>query len=431
VRVTREKTENSQTFLSIEMEPDEIEKSLEKSYRRLVKKTNIPGFRKGKAPREILERYIGRGSLLEDALDELIPNAYQEAIKEQGIEAIAQPQIEITQVDPVVFKATVPLKPTVELGDYHSIRVTPEVIEIKEEDVNAAMEQLRHRYATWEPVERPVEFSDLVVLDVESTVEDKPLINQQGAQYQVLENLLFPAPGFAEQLVGMKAGEEKSFALQYPEDYSRSELANKEAQFKVKISEVKQERLPELNDEFARTVNPDFETIDSLREKVVADLKREIDERNRIDLENRAIEAVVGITKLEFPPVLVELEINRLIEEQARRWQMTGRGLDEYLKAVNKTEDELREELRPMAEKRITQSLVLGKIAEEEKIEVANSEIDAEIKKMTEGTGSTEDKEELRKFLDTPQSRGSIERILLTQKTVQRLVEIAKGPAEE
>ena len=429
MKVTNEKTENCQVFLSIEMEPAEVEESLEKSYYRLVRKMNIPGFRKGKAPREILERYIGKDSLLEDALDNLLPEAYEKAIKEQKIEAIAQPHIEIAQTDPVVFKATVPLPPKVELGDYHHIQVTPEAVELTEDDVNAAIEQLRHQQATWEPVERPVDFDDLVVLDIESNIEDKPFINQKGVQYQVLHDLPFPAPGFAEQLPGMKRGEDKEFKLQFPLDYPRGDLAGKEPLFKVRVTEIKQESLPELNDEFAREVDPGLETLDSLRERVSTNLRLRAEERAKIDFEERVIEAVVDITELEFPPVLVEMETDRLLNQQSRRLQMGGKGLEEYLTSINKTEKELREELRPLATKRVTHSLALGKIAEEEKIEASNSEIEAEIENMTKS--AADNKDELQKFLNTPQSKGSIKQVLITRKTIQRLVEIAKGSGEE
>ncbi len=178
MKITNEKIENSQVFLTIEMEPAEVEKSLEKSYHRLVKKTRIPGFRQGKAPRPVLERYIGKESLLQDALNNLVPEAYTEAIKEQEIEAFAQPHIEITQTVPLVFKATVPLRPEIKLEDYHLIQVKPEdVVELTDEDVSAAIEQLRHQHATWEPVERQVDLSDLVILDIESHIEDRPFIN--------------------------------------------------------------------------------------------------------------------------------------------------------------------------------------------------------------------------------------------------------------
>jgi len=425
VKVTNEKTENCQAFLTVEMEPDEVEESLERSYHRLVSKTAVPGFRKGKAPRDVLERYIGKERLLEDTLDSLLPEAYEKAIKEQKIEAFAQPHIEIAQTDPVIFKMAVPLTPTIKLGDYHHIQVAPESVELTEDDVSAAIEQLRHQHATWEPAERPVDFNDLVVLDIESNIEDEPFINQKGAQYQVIRELPFPAPGFAEQLVGMRRDEEKEFKLQFPSDYSRKELAEKEPSFKVRVTEIKQERLPELNDEFAKEISPDFNSLDLLREKVSTNLRFRAEEKARIDFEERVIEAVADTTKLEFPPILVEMETDQLINQQLRRWQMGGKGLEEYLSSINKTEEELRQELNPLATKRVNQSLTLGRIAEEEKFEVSDSEINAEIENMTKS--ATENKDELNKFLNTPQARKSIEQVLITRKTIQRLVEIAKG----
>ena len=429
MKVTREKTENSQAFLSIEMEPAEVEESLRKSYNRLVKKANIPGFRKGKAPREILERYIGKESLLEDALNTLIPQAYEKAITEQQIEAIARPSIEIAQTDPVVFKAIVPLKPTIKFGDYHKIQVKQEPVEITEDDVNAVIEQLRYRHATWEPVERVVDFEDLVVLDVESSIEDKPFINQKEVQYQVLRDYSFPAPGFAEQLVGMKKGEDKEFKLQFPSDYPRGELAGKEVSFKARVTEVKQRILPELNDAFAGEINPELKTLASLREKVSTDLKLRAEEKARIDFEERVIDAVIDLAELEFPPILVESEIDQLLREQSRRLQMGGKELEDYLRSVKKTEKELREELRPLATKRVTRSLVLGRVAEEEKVEANDSEIDTEIENIIKDVAENKDK--LQKSLNTPQMRESIREVLLTRKTVQRLVEIAKTSTVE
>ena len=425
MKVTREKTENSQAFLRIEMEPAEVEESLEQSYHRLVRKASIPGFRKGKAPRAVLERYLGRDSLLEDALNNLLPQAYDEAVKEQEIEAIATPSIEIAQTDPVVFKATVPLKPTIELGDYHQIQLTPEPVELTDDEVDTVIEQLRRQHAIWEPVERPANFDDLVALDIESHIEEKPFINQQGVQYQILPDQPLPVPGFAEQLPGMKGGEEKEFKLQLPKDYPRGELAGKEARFKVRVSEIKQQRLPELDDEFATSVNPDFKTLDSLRERISANLRLMAEEKARREFEERIIEAVVDISQVEFPPVLVEMEIARLLDQQMRRLQASDIGLEEYLGRINKTGEELREELRPLATKRVTSSLVLGRIAEEEKIEVADAEIDAELENMVQS--ATGNKDEMQKLLDSPQARNSVEQILTTRKTIQRLVEIAGG----
>ena len=406
------------------MEPDEVDDSLEKSYRRLAKKTNIPGFRKGKAPRAVLERYIGKERLLEDALNGLLPDAYEKAVKEQSIEPFAQPQIEIAKTDPVIFKVAVPLTPVIKLGDYHQIQVAPEPVEVTEDDVSAAIEQLRHQRATWEPVERPVGFKDLVTLDVESSIGDKPFVNQKGVQYQVLQELPLPAPGFAEQLVGIRRDEEKEFKLQVPAGYPKDELAGKEPSFKVKVSEIKQEKLPELNDEFAQEMGADFKNVDSLREKVSTNLRLRAEEKAKIDFEERVIEAVAGAAELEFPPVLVEMETDRLVNQQLRRWQLGS--LEEYLNRIKKTEEELRKELNPPATKRVTQSLVLGRIAEEEKFEVSDTEIDAEIENMTRDAGQDK-KDELNKYLNTPQARRSIEQVLITRKTIERLVEIAKG----
>ena len=427
MKATKEKTENSQVFLTIEMEPTEVEDALEKSYHRLVKKTNIPGFRKGKAPRVILEGYIGKERLLEDALNRLIPQAYEQAVKEQQIDAFAQPQIEVTQTDPVVFKATVPVRPTVKLGDYHSINLTPEPVELTEDSVDGVIERLRHQQAIWEPVERPVNFDDLVALDIESSIEGEPFISQKGMQYWVRRDASFPVPGFVEQIPGMVQGEVKEFKLQIPADYPRSELAEKEPQFKVTVTEVKQEKLPELNDELAKQINPEFETLDTLREKVSADLRQQAEEKAKIDFEEKVIQQVVDLAQVEFPPVLVEMEVDQLINEQSRRLQMGGQGLENYLKSVNKTEAELREEIKPVATKRVTRSLVLGEVADEEKIEVSDSEIDAKIEEFTQN--SPKDKEEMQKFLNTPQSRESIKNLLITRKTIQSLVEIAKGQA--
>ena len=428
MKVTNEKTENRQAFLTVEMEPAEMEKSLEEAYRRLVKRANIPGFRKGKAPRDVIERYLGRGSLLEDALNKLVPEACEQAIKEQAIEAIAQPQVEITQTEPLIFKATVPLVPQIELGDYHQVRLEPEAVSADEEKVGQVMEQLQHQQAIWEPVERPLDFSDLVILDVESQIEDKPFINQKGVQYQVRGDSSAPAPGFAEQLRGMKKGETKEFNLGYPSDYPRAELAGKEARFKVKIGEIKQEKLPELNDELAREVDPKFKTLASLRKQVAADLQRNAERKARLDFEDRVIEAVTDTAQVEFPPILVELEIDQLIGQRLRSWQMDWEALGEYLNRINKTEDELREELRPVATKRVSRSLALGKIAAAEKIKVTDAEIDTEIKNMLKG--DIKDRDKLEKQLNMPQSRESIGQILFTRKTIRRLVAIAEGKAD-
>lgn len=425
MKVTREKEENRQVFLSIELESAEMEKGLEQAYRKLAKKANVPGFRKGKAPREVLERYLGKESLLEEALNSLIPEAYEKALEEEKIEPIANPSIEIAQTEPVIFKATVPLRPVTELGDYKSINMKPEPPEVDEDGAKNVIEQLRRQRGTWEPAERAAAFDDMVTMDVESQVEGEPFINQQGVQYQLLETQSAPAPGFVQQFLGMKGGEEKEFKLHLPKDYAQAEMADKDAQFKVKVLEVKQLRLPKLDSEFARSVDPEFKTMAALRKRVSDNLRQMAEDKVKAEFEEKVVDAVVDLSKVEFPPVMVDMEVTNLLDQQAQQLQASNIGLEEYLGRIGKTEEQLREEMRPSATKRISRSLVLSEVSEAEKIEVGDDEIKAEVETMVAGVGG--DKEEMMKRFDTPELRSSVKQMLTTRKAVQRLVEMAGG----
>jgi len=429
LKVTKAKEENRQAFLTVEMEPAEMEDGLKYAYEQVVKKASIPGFRKGKAPRAIVERTLGKARLLEEAVDHLLPQAYQQALKEQTIEPYAQPEIEITQPDPLIFKAVVPLMPTVELGNYHAVRMQPEPIEIKEENVSAVLEELRHQHAIWEPVDRPLDYNDMAVMDINGEVEEKPYVKKAAAQIQINKDMISPAPGFAGQVVGMKKGDEKEFTIVYPADYPGSNVAGKEGHFKVKLLEIKEEKLPEFNDELAAQVSPDLKTLDALKEEAKKSLTLRAEERARMDFEEKLINAVVEQAKVEYPPVLIGLEINRILNDQARQLQLTGQGMDQYLKSINKTAEQLQEELRPVAVKNVTASLVLGKIAGDEKIEVTEADIENGIVNMTRRVGADK-KEQFRKLLDTPRTRESLEQSLKTRKTIERLAEIAKNTKE-
>jgi trigger factor len=429
LKVTKEKVENSQAFLTIEMEPADMEEGMQDAYRHLVQKTNVPGFRKGKAPRAMLERTVGKGRMLEEAIDHIVPKAYERALKEQEIEPYAQPSVEITQPEPLIFKAVVPLKPTVELGDYKGIRMTPEVDEIKEENINSVIEELRHQNATWEPVDRPLDDNDMAIIDIFGQTDEKPFIRKLGAQYQVLKDAITPAPGFVEQVKGMKKEEVKEFTLTFPADYPSTELAGKEGHFKVTLHEIKEEKMPELNDEFASQVSAEFKTVEDLRNEVVKSLNLRAEERARMAFEEKIITTAVEQSKIEYPPILVDLEINRLINDQARQLQYSGQGMDEYLQSINKTPEQLQEDLRPIATRNVTASLVLTQIAEEEKIEATEEDINNGINNMVKGLQSDKT-EEMRKLLDTPQNRTSMKQTLKTRKTIERLADIAKNAGE-
>lgn len=427
MRVTKDKVENSQAFLTIEAEPAEVEESLEKAYHHLVKKANIPGFRKGKAPRSVLERHLGKDYLFDEALNQLFPVVYEKAIGEQELKAIAKPEVQVEKTEPVIFKVTVPLMPTVELGDYHSVRIEHKPVEVTEEQIDTAIDNLRHQHATWEPVERGIEYEDLTTLDMQSNIDGKPLIDRDGFQYQVFNDAKFPAPGFPEQLLGMKAGEEKEFKLTFPQDYSVETLQGKEASFKVKVSEVKKEVLPELNDDFARQVDSKFDTMESLKKEIAERLKEQFEEKAREEYEDQTIDAVAATAKVEFPPVMVEVEIDRIVRDFMERNRMKAEDFEAYLQRIKKTPEEFHEEMHPVANKRVVNSLVLGKIMQQEKIEVSDSDIDAEIEQVAGRIKDEKDADTLRKYLSNPESRESIRERLLTRKTIQFLVALARG----
>ena len=358
-----------------------------------MKNTRIPGFRKGKAPRSIFERYLGKESLLEEALNDLLPKAYEKAVEEYSIDAIAQPDFDVEQMEPLILKATVPLRPKVELGDYKSLQIEKEPVEITDDRVDAVIEQLQHQWATWEPVEgRGIEYNDMLVMDITGTLGEKNVIEQQSAQYQVLEGNTFPVMGFTEQLLGMKPGDEKEFEMEYPEDYGDEELAGNKVNFKVKAIEIKKEVLPKISDEFAKTVSAEFETMEQLRERAYNDMKDRAEQQAQMNFEEEAIHSLADISTVEYPPILVESETNRILNQQ---FQRNEQSLDDYL--------------------------VLGKVAEDENIEVSDEDIDQEIENMT--TNSSENVDGLKQYLNQPEVRESISRNILTRKTVEKLTE--------
>ena len=428
MKVTNEKTENRQAYLKIEVEPAEVETATEKAYHRLVKRVNIPGFRRGNAPRAVFERHFGKHELFHEMLDDLVPDVYRKAVKEQNLEPVAEPQLDLESEEPVVLKAIVPLKPVVNVGDYKTIDLKPNPVEVTDDMINSVVDQLRHQHATWEPADRPVEFNDMVTIDVDSTMKGEPFVNQKGVQYQVTAGNLSPAPGFAEQLVGMKKDEEKEFNLQYPADYPQKEVQGNDVTFKVKVIDIKLEKLPEVTDEFAKQLGSEITSVEVMRQKITEDLKKRVEDRCKRDFEDRVIEAATAMSQVEYPPILVEAEVQRSLERNLRFLQSTGQNIETYLKSINKTIDQMREELKPNAVKRVEESLVLGKIAEQEKIAVDHDEIHTEIEEMV--NNSNGDKEELRKALESQRNHESIEDTLIARKTIQRLTEIAQSQKE-
>lgn len=419
MKVTAETLEDSQVALNIEAEAGELNKAMDEAYRRLVNKVSVPGFRKGKAPRFILEQHIGKGALLEEALEQLIPQLYKEAIDSQKIEPIDQPQVEIIQTEPVVFKAVVPVKPTVELGDYRNIKLQPEPVEITDEEIDAAVELKRQEQAILTPVDRSVQFGDVVTMNIEANIEEKPFLNHKDIVYEVNKDSQVPLPGFAEKLKGAKKGKGKDFTLIMPLDHRVKEFAGKECFFKVAITEVKEKQLPELDDEFSQTCG--YDNLTSMKEALYVDLKDKAKQLGDQRLSETAVDAVVEISQVHYPPILENKEIDRILEREAHRLGFTK--LNDYLNATNLTEEKMRDSLRPMVKKQIAQLIVLDEIARIEKIEIDESEVDNQINEMVkseEGEG-----EKIRQFLQLPHMKESMRETLRRNKTVDWLVKIA------
>ena len=268
----------------------------------------------------------------------------------------------------------------------------------------------------------------MVVIDITQTEKDGEPKSHQGQQILLMKDAVLPLPGFSEHLVGMSSGEEKEFTLSYPGDYRMKELAGKELKFNVKLTEVKERHLPELDDEFAKSLGEGVDTIEALRKYAADGLKRAAENAAMKEYERKVMQALVdSAAKLEYPPILVEEEINRILRDRDMAFRQRGGSLKDYLKAINKTEGQLRDEMRPNAVEQLKQQLVLGKVAEEEKVSIEPAEIDAEIEGMMKGAGEENDR--LRELFGSPQARQVVEDRMIAQKTMQKLVDIAMGDA--
>lgn len=430
VRLTTENLESSQVLLHIELESQEMERALEASYKRLANRIQVPGFRRGKVPRAILERFLGKETMLKEAEEHAVTEFYNRAIEEHHIEVIDQPKIEVLHNDPTIaFRATVAVRPSIELGDYKHIRLKREEVTVEEAEVDKALEQLRLQQAPWEPVERPVALGDLVTMDVQGTLDGKSVLNETGLQYPVIQGSPVPIPGFAEKLEGLEKGAEATFSISLPQDYDNRQLAGQTIEFKVKVGEIKQKRLPNLDDEFAKSIGAGLDTLDQLRERLRTNLKARAEAEARARYEEQVIQAAMDLARLDVPEVLIEQETDAMLSEQASRFRGGQKGLDEYLANIGKTNEEMKQELHPQARRRVVRTLVLDKIAQAEGVAVSPEEVQAEIGALAQQAG--ERANQIRRAFESHQSRHSLEHVLLTRKTVQRLVEIASATEDQ
>ena len=284
MKVTVESLPDSQVLLTIDIDPERVESSIDDAYKRLAPRARIPGFRPGKAPRVLVERHYGREALLHEALDRLVPKVVSEAIEQEQLEIVDRPDLEIASLDPVVVKATVPVRPTVELGDYRSIRVEQAPIEVDPAKVDESLQSLRERYATIEPVERPVEDGDVIRADVRAVAGERELVNEEDTELRITEEGLAGLPGLREKLIGLAAGAKETFEVPAPDD-AEGDLAGATFIYTIHVKDVKARILPDLDDEFAKEVGEGFPTLVALRERVEGDLRSRLETEAQNKLE--------------------------------------------------------------------------------------------------------------------------------------------------
>lgn len=425
MKVTLERLPESRVQLDIEVEQDRVQQSVDAAYRRLAPRAKVPGFRPGKAPRNVIEKYLGRDRLMNEALDKLLPDVYNEAIESEDVDAIAQPTLDALELDPVRFKFIVPVRPSVDLGDYHALRVEKETAEVTDEQVDEQLKLLQRRNAVYAPVDRGIQWTDMVIANVAGHVGDEPLVSQDDAEFSLREGDVLFVPGLAEAFIGMKKGEDKDVDIVLPDDFRSERLRGETATFSIHINEVKEEDLPDIDDDLAQQVNAEeFETIDDLKTRIRHDLQEAADGEAEGNFRQEAVKKLIEGATIEYPRVLVDEEITHMVRESTGGDQ---KQYASYLHGIGRSEEEFRELFRETAEDRVRRSIVLINLAEKEDLAVTPEEIEAELERIIQPFG--EETERFRQVFDTPDGRATIRRDLLSQKTLNRLAEIASGEA--
>ena len=391
--------ENNRAKFTMDFTAEEFEAAVVKAYQDSKDKFNIDGFRKGKAPRSIIEKHFGEGVFFEDAINNLFQTAYPEALNELDLEVIDSPQADFSEIGkgkPLTVTIDVAVYPVVEVKDYKGIEVEQIDPEVTEEDVDRDIEAMRKRNSRMVVADRPVENGDTVILDYAGFVGDEQFQGGTAENQELKIGSGMFIPGFEEQLIGVKAGESKDVVVTFPEEYQAKELAGKEATFKCKVHEVKFEELPELDDEFAKDVS-EFDTLAELRD----DARARILESVKLQCENEAKDKVIAQVyennKIEAPATMVADEMDRMIQELEQQMRYQGLNIQQYLQFTGSTLDDFRNEIKPEAEKRVATRIVLRSIGEVENVEVTDEDLDKELQRMSEAYNT--DPENIKKML--------------------------------
>lgn len=402
-----EKTENAnEVKLEITIEAEKFEEAIKKVYFQSAKYINIPGFRKGKAPINIVEKYYGKEIFYEDAFNEVAGEAYEEALKENNVEAVSRPNIEVTQIEKgkeLIFTATVETKPEVKLGKYKGIEIPKIEYTVSDEDIDKEIKQMQEKNSRLVSIEEgTVEKGNITVIDFEGFVDGVAFEGGKAEGHELEIGSGTFIPGFEDQIIGMKVEEERDIKVKFPEEYFSKELAGKEATFKVKLHEIKKKELPELDDEFAKDVS-EYDTLAELKNSIKEKLTKRNEEKTKYEKQEASIKAVTEEMKIDIPAGMIDLEAENMLKDIEQRLSYQGMKLEQYLQMMGKTAEEMKKEYEPQAIEAIKSRLALEAIIKEEKIEATAEEIDSKIKEMAASYGKKEeeikDNENIRKYL--------------------------------
>ena len=390
-----EKLEKNMAKLTIEVSVEEFDAAMQKAYLKNRTKIMIPGFRKGKAPRKMIEKMYGAGIFYEDAANELIPGAYSKAADECGEEIVSQPQIDVVQIEegkPFIFTAEVALKPEVTLGEYKGLEVEKTEVTVAEEEVDKEIERERESNSRMIDIDdRGVEQGDMIKLNFEGFVDGEPFEGGKGEDYPLTIGSGSFIPGFEDQLVGAKIGEDVEVNVTFPENYQAQELQGKPAVFKCKVNEIHVKELPELDDEFAQDVS-EFDTLAEYRDNVRAGILERKTQEAKNEKQNKVVEKAVANASMDIPDAMVDEQVRRMADDFSRRIQSQGLTMEQYMKFTGQTADQMLDQMKPEALKRIQNSLVLEAVAKAEGIEISEERLDEEIAKMAEAYKMEADK---------------------------------------
>lgn len=390
-----ERLEHNMAKLTIEVSAEELEGALQKAYQKQKGKISIPGFRKGKVPRQLVEKMYGPEIFYDDAANALIPEAYAKAYDESGLDIVSQPKIDVTQIEKgkaFIFTAEVAVKPEVTLGQYKGIEVDSFSTEVSAEEVEAKLAEEQNKNARTITVEgRPVQDKDEVVLDFEGFVDGVAFEGGKGENYPLTIGSGSFIPGFEEQLIGVEPEQEVEVKVTFPEDYHAEDLKGKDAVFKCTVHEIKAKELPELDDEFASEVS-EFDTLEEYKADVEKKLREEKESTGKRAQEDQAVNAIIANAEMDLPEAMIETEARQMLDNFAQRLQQQGLTFEQYMQFTGMTVDKMTEEMRPQADKRIKTRLVLEAIVSAENIEVSDERLDEEVAKMAEAYGMEVDK---------------------------------------